>query len=85
MMSTFAVHVAFYTTAGGWSKAYTYKSDKAYDKDAVVLVPTGAFFSLGKVTGSETNYKFNPAVKYKEIVREIEVPKNIPKAPELRV
>jgi hypothetical protein len=62
----FGIKVCF-KERGYWSKAYTYKSETAIDKGAVVVVPTGDFYSIGKVVESVENYDFTGSINYKPI------------------
>ena len=38
---------------GCWSKTYSYLSDKFICADEHVIVPTGDYFSIGRVVGSK--------------------------------
>lgn len=68
----YGIQVVF-NERGYWSKAYTYKSEKAYDKNTVVLVPTNNFYSVGKVISSIENYNFKDDINYKQVLKEIEI------------
>ena len=73
-MSYFGVRVAFKQPGSeSWSKPYTYKSILSYEKGDAVVVPTGSFYGVGKVTECLPNYDFNPALTYKDVL--IKVPK----------
>lgn len=52
----------------GWSKPYTYKSDLGYDKDEAIIVPTGNWYSVGRVISSVYNYKFSEDVEYSRVI-----------------
>jgi hypothetical protein len=76
MMSTnanYAIFVSF-NERGYWSKPYTYKSDVEYPLNSAVVVPTGNFFSVGKVKGVVKDAVFDAEIKYKFII--CEVPKD---------
>jgi hypothetical protein len=51
-----------------WSNAYTYKSDIYYPKGEAVIVPTGDWYSVGKVTAASEDPNFNLAVEYKWVI-----------------
>lgn len=65
----YAIGVSF-CERGVFSKPYTYKSDVPYDRDSVVLVPAGKFYSVGKVTScvEAAKHKFLDNVTYKFVV-----------------
>lgn len=68
----FAIFVVF-NERGYWSKPYTYKSETGFEVGDVVVVPTGAFFSVGKVVKCIQNYdNFNPEINYKHIHCKVE-------------
>jgi hypothetical protein len=70
MNSDYAIEVIF-NERGYWSKAYTYKSTVPYSEGAVVVVPTGKWYSVGKVVKVHQHYSFDPAINYKRIVQEL--------------
>ena len=75
-MITNAYHVVFKDTSSsqGWSKGYTYRSDKIFKKGDVVVVPTGKFYSVGKVTDVKEKYEFKEPQKFKEVLLKLDVP-----------
>lgn len=73
-MSQFGIKVVFKQIASNtWSKAYTYRSILPYKNGDVVVVPTGSFYSVGKVTECLENYDFNPSLTYKDILIKVPV------------
>ena len=60
----------------GWSKAYTYKSHKPYEKYDVVVVPAGNWFTVGKVFSCHiaTAGDFKDDILYKYVISKIELP-----------
>jgi len=71
-MSNYGIKVIFKSSANGvWSKPYTYSSVIPYGKDDVVVVETGTFFSVAKVTECIPNYDFNPTKTYKNVVMKV--------------
>jgi hypothetical protein len=50
-----------------WSKAYAYRSEMPYVKGDLVIVPTGTFWNVGKVTECVEGLSFDPEVTYKPI------------------
>jgi hypothetical protein len=65
-MKQYGITVKF-NERGYWSKPYTYKSIVTYEKNDIVVVPTGTFYSVGKVLSCEENYQFDPKINYKHI------------------
>ena len=65
------VHVRFRSANGIWSKRYTYKSEIAIPPNSVVLVPTGDFYSVGKVVAEVEGFEFKPNVNYRFIIRDL--------------
>lgn len=63
----FGIEVVFYDRNGYWSKSYTYLSNEPYEKDTVVIVPKGEFFSVGKVKNCVSNPKLKDGINYKYI------------------
>lgn len=70
----YAVQVKF-KYKDGWSKPYTYKSDKPFEKYDVVIVPTNDFYNVGKVFSCVTATKdsFEAGIHYKFIVEKLQV------------
>ena len=62
----YAVGVQF-ISYGTWTKEYTYKSDKPFQEGDAVVVPTGNWFSLGRVTWCKDNYPFRKDIASKTI------------------
>lgn len=73
MVEEFAIVVAFENMQGTWSKGYTYKHPTRIAPDSVVVVPQKGFFGIGKVLKSVENYKFDPAINYKDIVAVLDI------------
>ena len=56
------------------SKGYSYKTMMSLKPEAVVLVPTGNFYSVGKVIkklSSEDIQKLNSDIEYKTIIADV--------------
>ena len=68
----YGVGVRFYQR-GSWSKIYVYKSHEYYDRNDIVLVRKGTFYSLAKVVKSKKNYDFKSTIKYSFIIQKVEV------------
>ena len=62
----------------GWSKPYTYKSMKSYEKYDDVIVPTNDFYNIGKVFSCKESEEddFQKGINYKYVISRIEVPEN---------
>jgi len=57
-----------------WSIAYTYKSLIKIEEGDVVVVPTGNFYQVGKVTKSVANPPFKEKDSYyKFVIQKVEV------------
>ena len=69
----FGVRVAFFSTVTGWSKGYVYKSNEKYKIGDIVVVPTGTFYSVGRVTGCKEGYVFKDDIQYKNVIQKVEV------------
>jgi hypothetical protein len=71
---SFAIGVVF-NERGFWSKSYTYESDSKLEINDIVVVPTQMFYGVGKVVSCmpAQNYKFNPKVNYKKVIRKIDL------------
>jgi hypothetical protein len=69
----FGIRVAFFSTATGWSKGYVYESEVPYKVGDIVVVPTGTFYSVGRVTGCKKDYIFKVDIQYKRIIQKVEV------------
>ena len=67
----FAIQVVF-NERDYWSKPYTYLYDSPIEKGKVVIVPTGKFYGIGKVTASLAEYKFDPQIKYRHVIAILE-------------
>lgn len=54
-----------------WSKPYTYKSYEDYNRNDLVIVPAGTFYSIGKVVESipEDKYEFKPEINYRFVIK----------------
>lgn len=52
-----------------WSKPYTYLHSSELIPGEIVVVPTGNFFSIGKVINSKSldTFKLDPKINYKQI------------------
>lgn len=66
----YAVNVIFYNQ-GYWSKPHTYKSDILYQKGDLVVVPTNAFYGVGKVSAVSSDYEFNKDISYRYILHKV--------------
>lgn len=64
---TFAVLVCF-KERQYWSRPYTYKSKVPYKVGDPVVVPTGDFYSVGRVTDCRGEYEFDSKINYKFVV-----------------
>lgn len=62
---------------GYWSKSYTYKSEEIFSKGDVVVVPTGDFYSIGKIADVKLNYDFKEPHKFKSIHSKVEVTETV--------
>ncbi len=68
----YAVQVVFFER-GYPTKPYTYKSTEKYEIGDVLVVPTGNFYGVGKVTGCSTDYEFKENIKYRYVISKVEV------------
>jgi hypothetical protein len=69
----FGVRIAFFSSTTGWSKGYVYKSKVKYKIGDIVVVPTGTFYSVGRVTGCKEGYEFKPEISYKSVIQKVEI------------
>lgn len=65
-----------FATNGQWSKGYTYKSESLFQLDDIVVVPTGSFYSVGKISGVKLNHEFENPDKFKNIHSKIDSQKD---------
>ncbi len=66
----YAIQVRF-LEYGRWSKVYTYKSEQKFERYDLVLVPTGKFLGVGKVSACVENFEFLPNINYKFVLAKL--------------
>lgn len=60
-----------------WSKGYTYLSDREYAPLTLVLLPSSdGFYTVGEVVKSKPGTPLVDGIKYKRIIKEIEINEN---------
>ena len=67
------VYQVSFCERGYWSKPYSYLSKSLFKDGDIVVVPTGSFYSVGKITGIGDFSKLKEGITYKEIIQKLDL------------
>jgi hypothetical protein len=72
VVDDYGIFVVFFER-GYWSKPYVYLYEYPLQINQIVLVPTGEFYSVGKIVKVVKDYKKIPHIQYKRIIKPLEI------------
>ena len=68
----YGIGVKFYNSREGWTeKTYTYLYHEPIEAGAMVLVPNGEWFNVGKCMGFVEDYKQKEGIRYLNVIKKI--------------